>query len=94
MKLSKITWRFKRENDFIIIVIGEGNDLETEKFLWVDLNNIITVAKIHNGKLIQDEYAINYKGEQNKKIYITMAIKFETTMERVDFMNFLELNFI
>ena len=94
MIFSHVSWRFKRTDKLTILVICEGEDLETEKFIWIDLRNLALIAKKLSGRMIQSKNAYKYKMSKNMHIYIGTSIKFEKEEDINNFMILAKLYFL
>ena len=77
MMISHVRWKFKREKGLVILAVGEGQDLDTEKFIWVDLNNIWIISRLVHGTVIQHKNAFKYKTDKDMKISLSTAISFK-----------------
>ena len=86
MIFSHVSWKFKRIDRLTILIIGEGEDVETEKFIWVDLRNLVLIAKKPSGKIIPNKNSYRYKMSKNMHIYIGTSIKFENEEDINNFM--------
>ena len=85
MIFSHVRWKFRREKDLTVLAIGEGQDLDAEKFIWVDLKNILIITMILHGEVIQYKKAFKYKMDKDMKISLSTAIAFENERDINEF---------
>lgn len=93
MILSHVRWRFKRERNLVVVAIGEGDDLNVEKFMWIDLRNILIISVLFHGKFVQNKNAFKYKTEKGMKIFLTTSIAFNDEKDISKFFGFISRYF-
>ena len=93
MILSHVRWRFRRERNLVVVAVGEGDDLNAEKFMWVDLRNIMIISVLFHGKFVQNKNAFKYKTEKGMKISLTTSIAFNDEKDINEFFGFISRYF-
>jgi len=93
MIISYVRWRFRREKNLLVIAVAESQDVEAENFILTDMRNIMIIAMLFHGKLIQRKNAYKYKMEKDTKISLVTSIAFRNEKDINDFFRFLNRYF-